>query len=371
MFLDKQKNNEYWVILNLIPGVGALRIKRLLEYFGTPERILSAPASELRKIEGIGREFAGRITRWKETVDVGRELELVEMQGAHVITLGDENYPPLLREIYAPPPVLYVKGDISVNGGRSIAIVGTRHPSFYGRMVTEDLSKKLAMRGFTIVSGLARGIDSAAHKGTLAAKGRTVAVLGCGIDTVYPPENAKLMEEIVNSGAVVTEFPIGTRPDRSNFPRRNRIISGLSLGVVVVEAAKRSGSLITSNFALEQGREVFAVPGKVDSPGSYGTHRLIKDGAKLVQNVDDILEELGMQIRSCAEKSPDAGSGGTQLDLKEDEKKVYELLSSDPCHIDVVCGQINLPVGKVSSILMMLEVKGLISQLPGKQFVKK
>ncbi len=376
--MKKDKSKDCWVVLNLIPGIGALRIKKLLEYFKSPERILNASVKELQKVEGIGREFAGRITRWRETVDVKRELELVEKYGAYVLNLDDEEYPCRLREIYDPPAVLYVKGEVSANDEKAIAIVGTRYPSFYGRMITEDLGKKLAMRGFTIVSGMARGIDSAAHRGALAVKGRTIAVLGCGIDTVYPPENARLMKEIISSGAVLSEFPIGAKPDRENFPRRNRIISGLSLGVIVVEAAKNSGSLITAGFALEQGREVFAVPGKVDSPKSYGTHRLIKEGAKLVQDVDDILEELSMQVRGLGGgKSQDPKNGMSarqQTDvphLKGEEEKVYELLSSDPRHIDVICSEANLPVSKVSSTLVMLEVKGLIRQLPGKQFAKK
>ncbi len=367
---QNQENISYWVILNLIAGVGCVRIKKLLECFGTPEGILSASRNDLQKVEGVGRELASRIAGWKETVDVERELELVRRYDATVLTLDSETYPPQLREIYDPPVVLYVRGEIAARDKQAIAIVGTRQPSFYGRMITEDLAKKLAMRGFTIVSGMARGIDSAAHRGALSVKGRTIAVLGCGIDQVYPPENAKLMKEIMDSGAVVSEFPMGTQPDRGNFPRRNRIISGLSLGVVVVEAAKSSGSLITASCALEQGREVFAVPGKVDSPKSYGTHRLIKEGAKLVQDVDDVLEELNIEVESRGD-SKRAPEDVLCPDLKEEERKVYELLSSDPCQIDVICGKVNLPVSKVSSILMMLEVKGLITQLPGKHFARK
>ncbi len=360
---------NYRMILNMIPGMGSMRAKRLLNRFGSFEKILSASKEELEKVEGIGSEFAARIAGWKETVDIQKELELAKKYGAAVLTLGDEKYPPRLREIYDPPVVLYVRGEIIPGDERAIAIVGTRRPSFYGRMITEDLSKKLAMRGFTIVSGLARGIDSAAHRGALAVKGRTIAVLGCGIDKVYPPENARLMKEVMSSGAVVSEFPFGTKPDRGNFPRRNRIISGLSLGVIVVEAAKRSGSLITASCALEQGREVFAVPGKVDSPTSYGTHSLIKEGAKLVQDVDDIIEELGIQMEDApCEKET---KSGRCHELAGDERKVYELLSSDPCHVDVICNQADMPASKVSSILMMLEVKGLVEQLPGKQFVGK
>ena len=382
-----RNNQKYWVVLNMITGVGALRAKKLLERFGSLEGIFTAQGRELEQVEGIGKEIAERIRRWRETADVEKELELVKKYGATVLTLGDEEYPERLKEIYDPPIVLYVRGELSLRDENAIAIVGTRYPSFYGRTITEDLSKKLAMRGFTIVSGMARGIDSAAHRGALAVKGKTIAVLGCGVDTVYPPENGKLMKEIINSGAVVSEFPMGTKPDRGNFPRRNRIISGLSLGVIVVEAAKSSGSLITANQALEQGREVFAVPGKVDSPKSYGTHRLIKEGAKLVQDVDDVIEELGMlRMPSGEDSHPEKQtqkSGATSAtadllagaercpDLAGEEKRVYGILSSDPCQIDIICNQTNMPASKVSSILMMLEIKGLVKQLPGKQFVKK
>ncbi len=368
-----QENLKYWIILNMIEGVGALRAKRLLEQFGGFEKILTASRNELEKVEGIGSEIAERITKWRETVDVEKELQLVKKYGATILTMDDEEYPVRLKEIYDPPIVLYVSGKITPGDEKAIAIVGTRYPSFYGRTITEDLSKKLAMRGFTIVSGMARGVDSAAHRGALAVKGRTIAVLGCGVDTVYPPENAKLMKEIADSGAVVSEFPFGTKPDRGNFPRRNRIISGLSLGVIVVEAAKSSGSLITANFALEQGREVFAVPGKVDSPKSYGTHRLIKEGAKLVQDVDDVIEELDLQFQHSAGSKDgrrEEGESSHLPALDGDEKKVYEVLSSDPCHMDVICSKLKMSASKVSSTLMMLEIKGAIKQLPGKQFVK-
>ena len=367
-----QKNQKYWVILNMINGVGALRAKKLLKRFGSFEGIFTASGNELEKVDGIGRELAGRIGNWRETVDVEKEFQLTKKYGVKILTLDDEKYPNRLKEIYDPPVVLYVRGEIAPGDERAIAIVGTRYPSFYGKMITEDLSKKLAVRGFTIVSGMARGVDSAAHRGALAVKGRTVAVLGCGIDTVYPPENAKLMKEIAVSGAVVSEFPFGTKPDRGNFPRRNRIISGLSLGVIVVEAAKSSGSLITANFALEQGREVFAVPGKIDSPKSYGTHMLIKEGAKLVQDVDDIVEELEMQAgdSSACKELKKQDTAGRSPELEGDEKKVFEFLTTDPCQIDIICARLNMPANKVSSVLMMLEVKGCVKQLPGKQFVK-
>ncbi len=367
-----QGNLNYWVALNMIQGLGVLRTKKLLERFGSLESIFRAGRAELREVEGIGRELADRVVTWKETVDVKKEFALAKEHGADILTVDDEKYPQRLKEIYDPPSVLYVRGEMDGVDERAIAIVGTRHPSFYGRTITENLSKKLAMRGFIIVSGLARGIDSAAHRGALSVKGKTIAVLGCGVDKVYPPENKKLMDEIAGSGAVISEFPMGTQPDKGNFPRRNRIISGLSLGVIVVEAAKNSGSLITAGAALEQGREVFAVPGKVDSPTSYGTHRLIKDGAKLVQDVDDIIEELGMlrtspEEGSCVETQTE---NRVSPDLEDDEKKVYDILSSDPCQIDVICSRTNMPASKVSSILMMLEIKGVVKQLPGKQFVR-
>lgn len=355
-----------WIGLNMIPGLASARIKKLLGYFGSPEKIFCSSQDELMKVPGIGKEFAGRITDFNPEKEVGKELLLAEKKKVKIITLQDEKYPPRLREIFDPPIVLYVRGELLPEDENAVAIVGTRHPSFYGKVVAEDLGKKLSERRVTVVSGMARGIDTASHRGALSGEGRTAAVLGCGVDVCYPPENAKIMESIAEKGAVLSEFPMGTAPEKGNFPRRNRVISGMSMGVIVVEAAQKSGSLITASLALEQGREVFAVPGKVDSPRSVGTNELIKEGAKLVHDVDDVIEEIlpGMKFDEREDKSKNGEP------LSPDEDIVFRKLSSEPVHVDSLCGDINLPASKVSSILMMLEVKGLVKQLPGKQFAR-
>ena len=357
-----------WIGLNMIPGLGSIRVKRMLEHFGSPERILHASPDELRKVQGIGREFAGRVADFDAEKEVERELGLAAEKNIEIITMEDVKYPPRLREIFDPPIVLYIKGNLLPEDENAIAIVGTRYPSFYGKMVAEDLGKKFALRGVTVVSGMARGIDTASHKGALSAGGRTAAVLGCGVDVCYPPENAKMMEAIPEKGAVISELPLGSAPDKGNFPRRNRIISGMSLGVVVVEAAQKSGSLITAALALEQGRDVFAVPGKVDSPRSIGTNGLIKEGAKLVNDIEDVMEELMPGMKFAGKKAEDDQRKENPLSLEE--KIVFEKLSSEPVHVDFLCGNIDLPASKISSVLMMLEVKGLVKQLPGKQFAK-
>lgn len=363
----KDLRRDYaWIGLNMIPGLGSARIKKLLGHFGSPESIFGSVQDELMKVPGIGKESAGRITDFNPEKEVGKELLLAEKKKVKIITLQDEEYPPRLREIFDPPLVLYVRGALLPEDENAVAIVGTRYPSFYGKVVAEDLGKKLSERRVTVVSGMARGIDTASHRGALCGGGRTAAVLGCGVDVCYPPENARIMDSIAEKGAVVSEFPMGTPPDKGNFPRRNRIISGMSMGVIVVEAAQKSGSLITASLALEQGRDVFAVPGKVDSPKSMGTNGLIKEGAKLVHDVDDVIEELlpGMKFDGW-EKAPEGAER-----LSPDEDMVFSRLSSEPVHVDSLCGDINLPPSKVSSILMMLEVKGLVKQLPGKQFAK-
>jgi DNA processing protein len=362
------RSDYQWIALNMIQGLGPARIKKLLEHFGSPEKIFSASSSELRKVQGIGKEFGGRISDFNPEKEVEKELSFAEEKSIKILTLRDEKYPARLKEIFDPPLVLYIKGDITPADEKAVAMVGTRYPSFYGKMVAEDLAKKFAGRGITVISGMARGIDSASHKGALAGGGRTAAVLGCGADVCYPPENAKIMDSIAESGAVISEFPLGTAPDKGNFPRRNRVISGMSMGVVVVEAAQKSGSLITASLALEQGRDVFAVPGKVDSPKSVGTNGLIKEGAKLVHDIEDVMEEI-MPGMGC----PEQGGGELSSDnnsLNPDEKRVLEKISSEPVHVDALCALSGLPAEKITSVLMMLEVKGLVKQLPGKQFAR-
>jgi DNA processing protein len=282
----------WWLALHLVPGVGRITFKKLVGYFGHPRDVMGATAGQLMRVAGIGPKLAQTITGFQTPTEVERELRAVQAAGCQIIPQSDPNYPPLLKAIEDPPPVLYVKGEIGEPVAPAIAVVGSRRPSIYGKVVAEQLVRGLSEAGVTVVSGLARGIDSVAHAKTLDHGGRTIAVLGCGLEHMYPPENRPLAQRISRQGAVVSEFPMMTKPDRLNFPLRNRTISGLSLGTVVIEAGERSGALITVQWALEQGREVFAVPGNVTAPTSRGTNRLIKMGAKLVDCVEDILEEF-------------------------------------------------------------------------------
>ena len=299
---------RYWLALKSIAGIGNVVFLALIDTFGTLEAVFSASAAELQKITGITKKAAAGIAAFKDWDIINKDLAALEKAGINIITLQDSLYPPKLLEIYDRPPFLYVKGNLKKDD-IDIAIVGSRLASTYGKYTTERISRELALRGVTVVSGMARGIDSAAHQGALTARGRTIAVLGTGLDIIYPPENKKLFAAIGENGAVVSEYPLGTPPLASNFPARNRIISGMSYGVVVVEAGEKSGSLITARLALEQGREVFAVPGTIDSAGSRGTNKLIKQGAKLIENTDDILEEILPQLEKTKipEIMPDSG----------------------------------------------------------------
>ncbi len=284
------ENREYLIALNMIEGLGSIRMTKLLSYFNSAENIFKADESKLQSIASIGKEISRRIKAFN-IKDLREELELCKKENIRVISIFDRDYPELLKSIPDAPMVLYIKGKLDCLLGLNIAVIGSRKASSYGLLTAERISRQLASLGVTIVSGMARGIDSAAHRGALDAGGRTVAVLGSGVLNIYPPENASLAKKISNNGALISEFPLKRAPLRENFPRRNRIVSGLSKGVVVVEAAKRSGALITADLALDQGRDVFAIPGEVDSPTSYGTNYLIKQGAKLVDSAEDILEE--------------------------------------------------------------------------------
>lgn len=360
---------EALVAMNMVPGLGALRGKSLLRAFGSARAVLAAPRSRLLSVERIGAEIGKRITEWRSYTDPARELSRAEELGIEIICLSNPSYPEQLRNIPDPPLVIYLKGELLPEDHNAVAVVGSRRPSFYGRMTTERLSAELGERGMTVVSGMARGIDTAAHRGALRVGARTIAVLGSGIDVVYPPENKKMMKDIARTGAVVSEFPLGTQPDRQNFPRRNRIISGLSLGVVVVEAAGRSGSLITVASALDQGREVFSVPGKVDSPQSQGTNRLIKEGAKLVETVDDILEELQGQLREEL-REVKVTAVAARVQLSEGEKRVIRELGNEPRHADEISRSSGLAVSQVSSTLLTLELRKLVKALPGRMYVR-
>ncbi|MCM8798179.1 MAG: DNA-processing protein DprA [Candidatus Omnitrophica bacterium] len=356
---------EALLILNSIEGLGTERLKYLKEKLGSFVKIFSQPEESLSKIEGMNKNLVGKIKRAYKDFDLKREIELIRENRITLLTLEEKNYPENLKEIYDPPYILYLKGDYKDSDANALAMVGSRLASYYGLSLAEKFSYLLALRGLTIVSGLARGIDTQAHRGALKAKGRTIAVLGSGLLNIYPQENKKLSEEIFQNGALFSEFPLEYPPLRQNFPRRNRLISGLSKGVIVVEAGERSGALITADFALEQGREVFAVPGKVDSPTSRGTHTLIKEGAKLVSSVEDILEELKLDMDYLKEDN------NKPFSLDEREGEIYTLLSDEPKYIDEIKMETNLQMSEVANILLKLELKGLIKQLPGKMFVKK
>jgi DNA processing protein len=359
----------YWLALHLTPGVGSILIKRLLDRFKTPEAVFGAPLRELLRIEGLGEKVAGEIQKGPSEKVVKRELSQLEKTGGKVVTLKDDDYPRRLKDIYDPPALLYLRGALRREDELAVAIVGSRKTSAYGREVTERIGRDLARHGVTVVSGMARGIDSVAHKGALQGGGRTIAVLGCGVDVIYPSENRNLFHQIIEQGAVLSEFPMGSPPEAGHFPRRNRIISGLSIGVVIVQASGESGSLITAGYALEQGREVFAVPGNIGAEGSRGTNQLIKEGAKLVESSEDILEEVLPQWRREGETAQKGGDA--VLTLTEAEKCLYGLLDETPLHIDALIRESQLDPGSVSSLLLNLELKGLISQWPGKCFSKK
>ncbi len=286
---------KYWIALKSIKGIGHVSFPALVDRFGSPAAVFGASVSDLQQTEGISRQIAEAIVHFRGWDNVKAELELIRKNDVTIVTYEDELYPGQLLNIYDRPPYIYVRGNLS-REDINLAIVGSRAASTYGKYTTERISRDLALQGVTVVSGMARGIDSSAHRGAITAHGRTVAILGSGLDVIYPPENKKLFADIVENGAVVSEFPLGTPPRSTNFPARNRIISGISYGVVIVEAGEKSGSLITARLALEQGREVFAVPGSIDSAGSRGTNKLIKQGAKLIENTEDILEEILPQI---------------------------------------------------------------------------
>jgi DNA processing protein len=358
-----------WLALSLTPGVGSTLMRRLLDQFKTPEAVFHASTKELLGIEGLGEKVAEEIRKGPLKKVVEKELFSLRKVGGRVITLKDEEYPNPLKDIYDPPALLYIRGELKKEDEFAVSIVGSRKTTPYGRWFTEKVSQELAHQGVTIVSGMARGIDSWAHWGAISGGGRTIAVLGCGVDVIYPSENRDLFTKIIERGAILSEFPMGSPPEGGHFPRRNRVISGLSIGVVVVQASEKSGSLITAGYALEQGREVFAVPGNVGTEGSRGTHRLIKEGAKLVESSEDILEELLPQWRKGREVAPTIEI--PKPDLTEEERVLYELLGESPLHIDTIIRESRLDPGKVSSLLLNLELKELISQWSGKFFSRK
>ena len=364
-------SREALIALNLIGNVGPVRVRQLLERFGDATAILQATREQLLRVNGIGEETAAAIAAWEKTVDLNAELNKIDEFGCRVVIQTDDEYPPLLRQIYDPPLVLYIKGALLSKDKNAVAMVGSRMTTHYGVEVTRKLAYQLAYLGVTVVSGGARGIDSAAHQGALSAKGRTVAVLGTGINLVFPPENAELYERIATNGAVLTQFPFNRPGDKQTFPIRNRLVAGMTLGTVVVEANLTSGALITANFANEYGRQVFAVPGRIDSPRSKGCHNLIKNGAKLCEGAEDILSEFEY-LFPPSNKPPSAAEPGVlaALELSENEQKVYDALSSEEISIDDAIRKSGLPPSAVSVALLSLEIKRLVRQLPGKMFLR-
>ncbi len=354
---------RYWIALSMLPDIGPVSVKKLLSAFGGPEKIFDATPDELLDIENIGRLRAEKIRQfsaWKEVDTLARR---VEQKGITAIPFDSPSYPPMLREVGDAPVVIYQRGHFAPQDQCAVAVVGSRRPTHYGASTAARVADDLASIGLSIVSGMARGIDSIAHQNALRAGGRTLAVLGSGIDVPYPPENKGLMEKIVGSGCVISEFPPGTPPDKEHFPRRNRLISGLSLGVLVVEATPESGALITARYATEQGREVFAIPGAVHSMHSAGPHDLIRKGATLVRHAHDIIEELAPVLKGFLRLT-----GRTERDVTEEEENLCRLLSGEPKQIDDISRESGLPPSKVLSVLLGLEMKGAVKQISGKRF---
>lgn len=357
-----------WLALARVRGLGCVGFKKLAEYFGAPTRAFSASERELAQVPGLDRGAIEGLLTFSAWDEVRNELDRVSEAGARVIPFSASNYPPRLRLIADPPPFFYAKGEMQEEDAKAVAVVGSRSASDYGIRITCDLCRGLASLGFTVVSGMARGIDGAAHEAALATGGRTVAVLGSGVDVIYPTEHEGLYKRICQSGAILSELPMSTPPFSYNFPARNRLISGLSLGVVVVEATERSGSLITAGFALEQGREVFAVPGEAGASRSRGTHRLIRQGAKLVETVEDVIEEIAPQLLARAGLPQRGASVTLPSDAGMDARKIFALVMERPRQIDEVIEASGLSPARVSEILLDLEIKGFLKQLPGKRF---
>ncbi len=367
-------NFKALVLLNMVKDIGSVRTKKLIEAFKEPCLIFKASLSRLAAVERMSAQIARGILEARERIDVDKEIKKAEDLGVRILTLFDDDYPKNLKEIYDPPYVLYVKGDFIDADENAVGIVGSRGASYYGLSCAQSFASKLSSFGLTIVSGMARGIDTASHRAALNAGGRTIAVLGSGLNNIYPPENEGLFAEIAQHGAVISQFSLDTPPAACNFPIRNRIISGLSRGVLVVEASSKSGALITARYALEQDREVFAVPGKVSSPTSSGTNDLIKQGARIVTEPEEILAELKAnlklnpaQARSCGDQEKEDGILNS-LDTKE--SRVFRILSDEPKYIDSICLETGLDVSACLFLLTQLELRGIVRQLPGKVFVK-
>ena len=355
-------DKRYWIGFTLVKGIGAVRFQRLLERFDDIESAWKASPADLAGA-GLGLKLIERLVAVREKVDLSLIWAQIQAKGIHVLTWLDEGYPQRLKEIEQPPPVLYLRGDLTEEDTWAVAIVGTRRVTPYGRQVTEEIASFLAANGVTLVSGLARGVDAIAHNAALRAGGRTLAVLGSGVDRIYPPENRTMAEQITQHGAVMSDYAPGTPPEASNFPPRNRIISGLSMAVVVVEAGETSGALITAEFAAEQGREIFAVPGNIYAPQSKGTNKLIQQGAQPLLSASDIMQALNltrMGQHKAARKT---------LPADAFEAKLYQAMGDEPLHVDEIRNQTGLPVEKVSATLIMMELKGMVRQVGNMHYV--
>jgi DNA processing protein len=355
-------DKRYWIGFNLIKGIGAVRMQALIRHFNDLEAAWKAAPIELARV-GLGRKLIERILQVRAQVDLEKLWTRIEAQGIHILTWEDEAYPQRLREIEQPPPVLYLRGDYLPDDLFAVAIVGTRRITAYGRQITEDLAAYLAANRITVVSGLARGVDAVAHQTALKAGGRTIGVLGSGVDRIYPPEHRALAEKMMEQGAILSDYPPGTPPDASNFPPRNRIVSGLSLAVVVIEAGETSGALITAEFAAEQGREVFAVPGSILAPQSKGTNKLIQNGALSLLKVEDLMQALDLT------RMGEHKAARKILPSDETEARLLNVLGQQPLHVDEIRNQTELPIEKVSAALALMELKGMVRQVGGMNYV--
>ncbi len=354
-------DKKYWIGFNLVRGIGAVRFQQILAHFGDLSLAWEAPEEAYHTI-GLPKRALKNFLALRREIDLDQICDSISRQDVHVMTLLDEDYPRLLKEIDQPPPVLYIKGNLTPDDEFAIAMVGTRRVTAYGQQIARDVSIYLAGHGLTVVSGLARGVDALAHQHALQAGGRTIAVLGSGVDVIYPPEHRKLADAIAENGAVISDYPLGTRPEGVNFPPRNRIIAGLSLATIVVEAGERSGALITADFALEQGRDVFAVPGNVLSPASRGTNQLIQNGAYALISPQDVLDVLDL---GQVEAYQDARQ---VLPADKTEAKILRVIDYEPIHVDEICHAVNMSVEKVSAALTMMELKGMVQHVGGMRY---
>lgn len=357
--MDEKK---YWVGFNLIKGIGAVRLQGLIAYFGDLQTAWGADPVSLAEA-GLGAKVIERVLAARKNINLDQVWAKIESQGIKILTWQDEAYPTRLKEIDQPPPVMYIRGEYLPDDLFAVAIVGTRRVTPYGRQITEELAGFLASNGITVVSGLARGVDAIAHQTALRAGGRTIGILGSGVDKIYPPEHLKLAEQMMERGAIMSDYAVGTPPDASNFPPRNRIISGLSLAVVVIEAGETSGALITAEFAAEQGREIFAVPGSILAPQSKGTNKLIQKGAQPLLSVNDIMQALDFT------RIGEHKAARKVIPADETEARVLNVLGSEPLHVDEIRNQAGLPIEKVSATLVLMELKGMVRQVGGMNYV--